>query len=94
MYVSIPPHIVLLGLALPIAAIGQTAAERTADNLHLYASTSGDNAPVVIALPGCSGVSLDPPRTDAGRPGDEGDVLFRRHYLRQVDRLNDEGFDV
>lgn len=50
--------------------------------------------PTVIAIPGCSGVSLDGPATDEGRPGDEADRLFRRHYVRMADRLRDGGFGV
>jgi dienelactone hydrolase len=56
---------------------------------------SGDEPfPTVIAIPGCSGVSLDGPATDEGRPGDEADRLFRRHYARMADRLRDGGFGV
>jgi len=50
--------------------------------------------PTVVAVPGCSGVSLDGPATDAGRPGDEGDRLFRRHYRRMADRLSEHGLGV
>lgn len=50
--------------------------------------------PTVVAIPGCSGVSLDGPATDAGRPGDEADRLFRRHYARMGDRLREGGFGV
>jgi dienelactone hydrolase len=50
--------------------------------------------PVVIAIPGCSGVSLNGLETDAGRPGDEGDRLFRRHYQLMADRLQKAGFMV
>jgi dienelactone hydrolase len=49
---------------------------------------------IVIAIPGCSGVSLHGPETDAGRPGDQGDRLFRRHYPRMAERLQEAGFLV
>jgi imidazolonepropionase-like amidohydrolase/dienelactone hydrolase len=50
--------------------------------------------PTVIAAPGCSGVSLNGPATDEGRPGDEADRLFRRHYPRMAERLRTAGFGV
>ncbi len=50
--------------------------------------------PMVVAVPGCSGVSLDGPASDAGRLGDEADRLFRRHYARMAERLRDAGFGV
>ena len=50
--------------------------------------------PTVVAIPGCSGVSLDGPATDEGRPGDEADRLFRRHYMRMATRLADAGYGV
>jgi dienelactone hydrolase len=69
-----------------------------ADSLAAYHRTyfpEGDGPfPTVIAIPGCSGVSLDGPATDAGRPGDEADRLFRRHYARMAARLLDGGFGV
>ncbi len=50
--------------------------------------------PTIVAIPGCSGVSLDGPATDEGRPGDEADRLFRRHYVRTAERLRSGGFGV
>jgi dienelactone hydrolase len=50
--------------------------------------------PVVISIPGCSGVSLNGQETDTGRPGDEGDRLFRRHYPRMAEKLQEAGFMV
>ncbi len=56
---------------------------------------SGDGPfPTVVAVPGCSGVSLDGPATDEGRQGDEADRLFRRHYSRMAERLREGGFGV
>ena len=50
--------------------------------------------PVIIAVPGCSGVSFNGIETDSGRPGDEGDRLFRRHYPRMAKRLQEAGYLV
>lgn len=50
--------------------------------------------PTVVAIPGCSGVSFDGPGTDEGRPGDEADRLFRRHYAHMAERLREGGFGV
>jgi dienelactone hydrolase len=50
--------------------------------------------PTVVAIPGCSGVSLNGSATDEGRPGDEADRLFRRHYARMAERLREGGFGV
>jgi dienelactone hydrolase len=48
----------------------------------------------IIAIPGCSGVSLNGAETDEERLADEGDRLFRRHYTKMVERLKKEGFLV
>jgi dienelactone hydrolase len=63
-------------------------------NHKLYIPKGNGPFPVVIAIPGCSGVSLNGPDTDIGRLGDEGDRLFRRHYSLMAQRLQDEGFIV
>jgi len=63
-------------------------------NHKIYMPEGKGPFPVVIAIPGCSGVSLNGPETDAGRPGDEGDRLFRRHYPRMAERLQEAGFLV
>ena len=44
----------------------------------------------IIAIPGCSGVSLNGAETDEERLADEGDRLFRRHYTKMVERLKKE----
>jgi dienelactone hydrolase len=64
------------------------------ENHKLYIPDGDGSFPVVIAIPGCSGVSLNGNETDVGRPGDEGDRLFRRHYPRMAKRLKDNGFMV
>jgi dienelactone hydrolase len=63
-------------------------------NHKLYIPEGNGPFPVVIAIPGCSGVSLNGPESDIGRPGDEGDRLFRRHYPLMAEILQDNGFMV
>ena len=63
-------------------------------NHKLYIPNGEGLFPVIIAIPGCSGVSLNGPETDMGRPGDEGDRLFRRHYPIMAKKFQDEGFMV
>jgi dienelactone hydrolase len=63
-------------------------------NHKVYVPESKKPFPVVIAIPGCSGVSLNGSETDAGRPGDEGDRLFRRHYPLMAEKLKEAGFLV
>jgi outer membrane protein assembly factor BamB len=70
-------------------------AARSDESFHRTYIPEGEGPfPTVIAIPGCSGVSLDGPAMDAGRPGDEGDRLFRRHYARMAERLQQAGFGV
>ena len=63
-------------------------------NIRIYRPSSNGPSPVIIAIPGCSGVSLHGTKTDSGRPGDEGDWLFRRHYPRMAEKFSKEGFVV
>jgi dienelactone hydrolase len=63
-------------------------------NHKIYQPQGNGSFPVIIAFPGCSGVSLNGSVTDAGRPGDEGDRLFRRHYDRMAKRFQEAGFLV
>lgn len=83
-----------------LAVLGASAAtaQPTPGDLpadHRVSFPSGHGPfPTVVAIPGCSGVSLDSPATDEGRPGDEADRLFRRHYARMADRLSAGGFGV
>ena len=63
-------------------------------NHKVYIPEGKGPFPVVISIPGCSGVSLYGPETDIGRPGDEGDRLFRRHYPRMAERLQEAGYLV
>lgn len=91
-------HATLATVALVALCASAVAAQPTPDAIevnHRAFFPSGDGPfPTVVAIPGCSGVSLDGPATDEGRPGDEADRLFRRHYARMADRLRDGGFGV
>jgi hypothetical protein len=49
-------------------------------NHKIYVPDGKGPFQIAIAIPGCSGVSLNGLETDVGRLGDEGDRLFRRHY--------------
>jgi dienelactone hydrolase len=76
------------------AAMAQPTRDAVEAN-HRAFFPSGDGLfPTVVAVPGCSGVSLNGPATDEGRPGDEADRLFRRHYARMAQRLREGGFGV
>ncbi|MDX1501542.1 MAG: amidohydrolase family protein [Thermoanaerobaculia bacterium] len=75
------------------ASAGPTAGHVAANHRALFPKAEGP-FPTVVAIPGCSGVSLAGPETDEGRPGDEADRLFRRHYARMAERLRDGGFGV
>lgn len=88
--------VILLGIGLPFAECvrAQPLEERIDDHHRIYLPSGQGPFPTVIAIPGCSGVSLGGPSTDAGRPGDEGDRLFRRHYPRMAERVRSRGFAV
>ena len=72
----------------------QEIRKRLEANYRVYVPNGEGPFPVVIAIPGCSGVSLQGLETDIGRPGNEGDRLFRRHYPRMAERLQKAGFLV
>ena len=76
------------------AVTAQPTRERVESNHRTFFPSGEGPHPTVVAVPGCSGVSLDGPATDAGRPGDEADRLFRRHYSRMATRIRDAGFGV
>ncbi len=76
------------------AVTAQTALGDIDANHRLFLPDGDGPFPTVVAIPGCSGVSLDGSATDEGRPGDEADRLFRRHYARMADRLRQGGFGV
>jgi dienelactone hydrolase len=73
---------------------GQDLVVSVSNNHRIYFPEGKGPFPTVIAIPGCSGVSLDGSSTDAGRSGDEADRLFRRHYARMAKRLQERGFVV
>ncbi|MCK5370463.1 MAG: dienelactone hydrolase family protein [Cyclobacteriaceae bacterium] len=86
--------IILLMLANCINITAQEFHSQIEANHRVYIPQGKEPFPVIIAIPGCSGVSLNGPETDAGRPGDEGDRLFRRHYPRMAEKLQEAGFLV
>ncbi len=86
--------IVLILTSSCININAQGLQSRIETNHKIYIPKGNGPFPVVIAIAGCSGVSLNGPETDAGRPGDEGDWLFRRHYPRMAQRLQEEGVMV
>lgn len=73
---------------------GQELQNKIRANHKIYLPAEEGTFPVIIAIPGCSGVSLNSPETDMGRPNDEGDRLFRRHYSIMAERLKVEGYLV
>jgi dienelactone hydrolase len=82
-------------LSLCVSAVTAQPTEGGIGAHHRVYLPSGDGPfPVVIAIPGCSGVSLQGSETDEGRPDDEADRLFRRHYARMAELLRDAGFAV
>ncbi len=85
-----------LGLLVLIAAAAvaqPTSDDVAANHRTLFPEGYGPFA-TIVAIPGCSGVSLQGPATDEGRPGDEADRLFRRHYARMAERLRESGLGV
>ena len=83
-----------VSLGGPGYASAQSLAARIEASHRTYLPSGDGPFPTVVAIPGCSGVSLDGPLSDAGRPGREGDRLFRRHYPRMAERLRARGFAV
>lgn len=75
-------------------AVAQDLVQRVAQHSRLYLPPGSGPFQTIVAIPGCSGVSFDSPRTDEGRPGREGDRLFRRFYPQMSDRLSQSGFAV
>ena len=86
--------IILILLANYVEIEAQELQTQIEANHKVYVPEGKGPFPVIIAIPGCSGVSLNGPETDAGRLGDEGDRLFRRHYPRMAKRLQEAGFLV
>ena len=72
---------------------GQDIKERLADHVHFYLPPDDTVRPGILAVPGCSGVSLHPPDTDLGG-GSPTDSLFRQHYPKAAAELAGKGFVV
>lgn len=83
----------LAGFCVPVVMAQPTPDIIEANHRAFFPDGEG-RFPTVVAIPGCSGVSLDGAATDEGRPGDEADRLFRRHYARMAKRLREGGFGV
>ena len=80
-----------LVLVAPVSA--QEVAERLAGHLIEDIPNGPGPFPGILAIPGCSGISLNSPETDAGG-GSPTDPYFRRHYPRMAKALSDEGYAV
>ena len=72
---------------------GQGIADRLEGHVHIYQPQDDAVHPAVLAVPGCSGVSLNPPDTDRGG-GAPTDSLFRRHYPEAAAEMADSGYVV
>jgi len=88
------PFIIFILLANYSEIKAQELQTKIKANHKIYTPEGKGPFPVLIAFPGCSGVSLNGPKTDVGRQGDEVDRLFRRHYAIMAKRLQREGFQV
>jgi len=67
---------------------------RIRENHSVYLPEGAGPFPVVIIVPGCSGVSLYGAQSDTGRPGNEDDRLFRRHWPIMAEKLRNAGYLV
>jgi len=86
--------VLLFGVLLSFNTNAQDMAKLIEANHKKFVPQGNGPFPVIIAMPGCSGVSLQGPKTDIGRPNNEDDVLFRRHYPHSAKKLQDEGYLV
>ncbi len=86
--------ILLFEVSLGFKTNAQDIATRIEANHKVFVPQGEGPFPIIIAMPGCSGVSLHGPDTDVGRPGVEDDVLFRRHYPRMAKKLQKKGYLV
>ena len=84
----------LFGVSFGFTINAQDKAMLIEANHKVFVPQGDGPFPVIIAMPGCSGVSLNGPETDAGRPGMEDDVLFRKHYPYMAKKLQNEGYLV
>jgi len=83
----------LLILVLTAPALGQGIADRLEGNLVEFLPSSEGAVPGIVAIPRCSGISLNSPATDRGG-GSPTDPYFRRHYPRMAKALRDEDYAV
>jgi len=84
----------LFAFTLSFEVNAQRPNKLISENYKVYSPDGSGPFPVVIIIPGCSGVSLKGPKTDTGRPGNEDDKLFRRHWPIMADRLQGGGYLV
>jgi len=82
---------ILLLLASPTSA--QEVSQRLAGHLVENIPKGPGPFPGILAIPGCSGISLNSPETDRGG-GSPTDPYFRRHYPRIAQTLSTEGYAV
>ena len=80
-------------LLLASPAVSQEVSERLPGHLVEFIPESQVPIPAILAIPGCSGVSLNSPATDRGG-GSPTDPFFRRHYPAMARTLKEEGFGV
>jgi dienelactone hydrolase len=83
--------VLLSALALP--ATTQEVAERLEGHLIEYVPERQGAFPGIVAIPGCSGISLNSPTTDRGG-GSPTDPYFRRHYPKMAETLREQGYAV
>jgi dienelactone hydrolase len=86
--------VIVTALLVPNSVVAESLRERIVQNHRAYLPAAEGVFPTLIAVPGCSGVSLNSPATDEGRPGHKDDILFRLHYPRVAERLRADGFAV
>lgn len=80
-------------LIIGLPSLAQDVSERLKENVVEYIPAEARPIPAILAIPGCSGISLDSPLTDKGG-GSPTDPYFRRHYPRVAGQLRDEGYAV
>ena len=80
-------------LLLSPSGFGQNMSVRLDGHLVEYLQAAEARLPAILAIPGCSGVSLNSPVTDEGG-GSPTDPYFRRHYPEIATMLRDDGFAV
>jgi dienelactone hydrolase len=91
--ITIVLAVVASGAGAVVDLAGQGIASRLPPHVHFYQPRMAGSHPGVLAVPGCSGVSLNPPQTDRGG-GSPTDSLFRRHYPQVALELADSGYVV